>query len=185
MSTINAARKAILVNGPPASGKTSVAEGLQAHFRLPILARDAVQEALYDVIGSGDREYNRLLGRAGMEVIWRMLQHFPSDAAVIIDTWCRYPPFDWLTEGFKTAGVAQWVELFCWAKGEVLVQRYLSRIGWRHAGHPGAEFAPELIEVARKAKPTGLADSLFIDTTTSTEIGMDKIIGWVQEKLKL
>lgn len=178
-------RKAILVNGPPASGKTTIAEALAAHFRLPILARDAVQEALYDTLGTGDREYNRLLGRAGMAVIWRMLQHFPPDAIVIIDTWCRYPPFDWLTDGLKSAGITRFVEVFCWAQGDVLVQRYLSRVGLRHPGHPGQELAPELIDVAKKAKPTGLADALFVDTSQDARFSHAEIIQWVNDHLQI
>lgn len=178
-------RKAILVNGPPASGKTTIAEALSSHFHLPILARDAVQEALYDTLGTGDREYNRLLGRAGMAVIWRMLQNFPPDAAVIIDTWCRYPPFNWLTDGLKSAGIIRFVEVFCWAQGEILAQRYLSRVGLRHPGHPGKELAPELIEVAKKAKPTGLADALFVDTSVNASNSHAEIIQWVKSHLQI
>ena len=176
-------RKAILVNGPPASGKTTIAEDLAAHFHLPILARDAVQEALYDTLGTGDREYNRLLGRAGMTVIWRMLQYFPPDAAVIIDTWCRYPPYDWLTDGLRSAGIACFVEVFCWAKGDILAQRYLNRVGLRHPGHPGKELAPELIEVAKKAKPTGLTEVLVVDTSHGANISHSDIIQWVNDRL--
>jgi glucokinase len=176
-------RKAILVNGPPASGKTTVAETLADCFHLPILARDAVQEALYDTIGSGDREYNRTLGRAGMAVIWALISHFPPDAVVIIDAWCRYPPFDWMAAGFKTAGITQFVEIFCWARGEILAERYLSRVGLRHAGHPGAEFAPELIEVAHKAKPTGLGEVFYMDTSSAELVNLQQISRWVEEKL--
>jgi len=178
-------RKAILVNGPPASGKTAIAEALAAHFQLPILARDAVQEALYDTLGTGDREYNRLLGQAGMAVIWRMMQNFPPDASVIIDTWCRYPPFDWLTDGIKSAGITRLVEVFCWAQGEILAQRYLSRVGLRHPGHPGKELAPELIEVSKKAKPTGLADALIVDTSQGGNIKHEEIIQWVNDHLQI
>jgi glucokinase len=179
----NPNRKAILVNGPPASGKTTIAEGLAQYFHLPILARDAVQEALYDVIGTGDREYNRMLGRAGMAVIWSMLRHFPPDATVIIDAWCRYPPFDWLVEGFKTAGITHFVEVFCWAPGEILAKRYLSRVGQRHTGHPGKEFAAELIEVAKKAKPTGLCEMYFVDTYSQKEADINQIAEWTAHKL--
>lgn len=140
---------------------------------------------MYDAIGTGDREYNRMLGRAGMAVIWTMLRHFPPDAVVIIDTWCRYPPFDWLLEGFKTAGITRFVEVFCWAKGEILAERYLSRVGQHHPGHPGKEFAPELLEIARKAKPTGVGEALFIDTSIPGNVDLDQIIYWVQVRLEI
>lgn len=130
-----------------------MSEGAGSAFHLPILARDAVQEAPYDTLGNGSREYNRLLSRAGMAVIWRMLQHFSPDAAVIIDTWCRYPSFDWLTVGLKSAGITRFMEVFCWAQGEMLAQRYLNCVSLRHPGHPGKELARELIEVAKKPNP--------------------------------
>jgi glucokinase len=85
MESYGPQRKAILVNGPPASGKSTIAGELAAIFNVPVLARDTIQEALYDVIGTGDREYNRMLGRASMSVIWAMLKSFPFESTVIID----------------------------------------------------------------------------------------------------
>ena len=178
-------RKAIIVNGPPASGKSTVAGELAAIFNVPILARDTIQESLYDVIGAGNREYNRMLGRASMAIIWAVLKSFPFDATVIIDAWFRYPPYDWVQQGFSTAGITSFVEIWCHAPGEVLSSRYLSRVGQRHAGHPGKEFALELIDIADRANPMGIGDLFSVDTSSPDLVDIPKLASWVSEKLKI
>jgi glucokinase len=178
-------RKAIIVNGPPASGKSTIAREMARSFNLPILVRDTIQEVLYDVIGTGDREYNRMLGRAGMAVIWAVINNFPLDASVIIDTWCRYPPYDWVVQGLSTAGIDRFVEIWCHAPGEVLSSRYLSRVGVRHPGHPGKEFAVELIEIAKKAIPMGIGDLFLVDTSSPEPVDYQKIARWVSLKLEI
>jgi len=178
-------RKAILINGPPASGKSTIAGELATIFNVPILARDTIQESLYDVIGSGDREYNRMLGRAGMAVIWAVLKNFPLEATVIIDAWFRYPPYDWVVQGFSTAGITSFVEIWCHAPGEVLSSRYLSRVGQRHAGHLGKEFAAELIEIANHANSMGIGDLFSVDTSSPDLVDIPKLASWVSEKLMI
>ena len=178
-------RKAIIVNGLPASGKSTVAREMARSFNLPILARDTIQEALYDVIGTGDREYNRMLGRAGMAVIWAVINNFPLDASVIIDTWCRYPPYDWVAQGRATAGIDRFVKIWCHASGEILSSRYLSRVGVRHPGYPGKDFAVELIEIAKKTGPMGIGDLFLVDTSSPQSVDIQKMSSWVAEKLNI
>ena len=44
----------VVVTGPPASGKTSLARTLARELGLPWIGKDALKEPLYEVIGSGD-----------------------------------------------------------------------------------------------------------------------------------
>ncbi len=185
MNSLPPKRKAIIVNGPPASGKSTIAREMARSFNLPILARDTIQEVLYDVIGTGDREYNRMLGRAGMAVIWAVINNFPLNASVIIDTWCRYPPYDWVVQGLATAGIDRFVEIWCHAPGEILSSRYLSRVGVRHPGHPGKEFAVELIEIAKKAKPMGIGELFLVDTSSPEMMDYQKMASWVSQELDI
>ena len=55
----------VLVAGPPGSGKTTVSAPLAAELGLPLLAKDAIKEALMDALGRpADVEASRQLGRA-------------------------------------------------------------------------------------------------------------------------
>lgn len=45
----------ILVNGLPATGKTTLARRIATDLRLPLLAKDAIKETLFDTLGWSDR----------------------------------------------------------------------------------------------------------------------------------
>jgi tRNA uridine 5-carbamoylmethylation protein Kti12 len=47
----------VLVTGPPTSGKTTLARPLAHHLDLPLLGKDAIKEALFDTLGTGDRAW--------------------------------------------------------------------------------------------------------------------------------
>jgi glucokinase len=178
-------RKAILVNGVPASGKSTIARELAEAFHIPIVELDVIKEALFDVLGTGDRDYNRLMGRACREIIWSLIPYFPKDAALIIDIWFNFPPYDWVLEGLSKAGITRFVEVWCHAKGEELSTRYLSRVGLRHEGHPGKEYIPELLDVAARAHPINLSDVFRVDTTYPDQVDKQGITAWVAERLEI
>ena len=54
----------VVVTGPPAAGKTTVARELAARLRLPLVAKDTIKEALFDGLGTGDLAWSQRLGEA-------------------------------------------------------------------------------------------------------------------------
>jgi glucokinase len=176
-------RKAILVNGPPASGKTTIAEGLVKLLDVPLLSMDRVKEALFAVLGTGDRVYNRKLSMASMQVIWSLLVDFPPDGTVIIESWFKTPEYYKIQQNLGQAGVGQFVEVWCTAPSEVLAKRYVDRVEFRPAGHPGKEFATELVEIAQRAEPLGLGPVLTVDTGKPEEVDLSSVARWIKEEL--
>ena len=73
-------KRVALVNGVPASGKSTLARALAASTGWPVLALDTVKEALFDHLGAGDREHNRMLGRASYQAIFAAIGDFPDGA---------------------------------------------------------------------------------------------------------
>jgi predicted kinase len=59
----------IVVTGPPASGKTSVAEALAEGLELAVLSKDTFKETLYEQLGSGD-ELEDALERAALALLF-------------------------------------------------------------------------------------------------------------------
>lgn len=75
----------ILVNGVPASGKSTVAKAISQSAGWPMFALDTVKEALFAHLGTGDREHNRLFGKASYQAIFAVIGDFPHGATVVIN----------------------------------------------------------------------------------------------------
>jgi hypothetical protein len=66
---VAAFRGFVVVSGPPASGKSSLAPALAAELDLPLLAKDMIKDALVEVLDAPDLPRSRELGRAAVHVL--------------------------------------------------------------------------------------------------------------------
>lgn len=64
----------ILVTGIPAAGKSTTAEFLAEHFRLPVISKDRIKELMYDDVGFNSREEKVKLGIASMNIMYYMAE---------------------------------------------------------------------------------------------------------------
>jgi glycosyltransferase involved in cell wall biosynthesis len=55
----------VVVTGPPASGKTTLARVIARELGWPLLAKDDITETLFDALGTGDREQALAIADAG------------------------------------------------------------------------------------------------------------------------
>ena len=176
-------RRAVFVNRVPASGKSTVASAISAASGWPLLTLDTIKEAFFNVLGTGDRDYNRRLGKASYEAIFALVSDFPSGAVVVVDAWFGFQPLEILTQHIQRANLRHVAEIWCHAPPEVVSQRYLSRVGLRPAGHLGAEYAPELALLAARAQPTGLVPAIEVETTHPLELPV--LMATLRERLQL
>ncbi len=77
----------ILINGIPASGKSTVTRQLSAAFNLPQLTIDGIKEPFMACFTGIDRSFNRQLGCAAYEVIWSIVGQSPAGCIWLIDAW--------------------------------------------------------------------------------------------------
>jgi glucokinase len=171
-------RRAVLVNGIPASGKSTVSRGIAERMGWPLLALDTIKNPFLEVLDGGDREFNRTLGRASYQAIWSVVGEAPAGTIFVVDAWFGFQPRQVLEDHLQTAGVEQTAEIWCHAPGEVLAERYRARLDQRPAGHPGAAYIPELIELAKRAEP--LRRGPLFDVDTTRPIAFDAITQWLQ-----
>ena len=160
-------KRAILVNGIPASGKSTVARGLAGRLGCPLMTLDTVKDPLFDHFGIGDREHNRKLGRASYAIVFAAIGDWPDGTSAVIDAWFGFQPLHVLDRHLASAGLGPVVEVWCHAPPDVLAERYRARLETRGAGHPGADYIPELIALAARAVPTGRAPVFAVDTTAT------------------
>ena len=162
-------KRAILVNGVPASGKSTVARAISGAMSWPLLTLDTIKEAHFAFLGTGDRNYNRTLGKASYQSIFSVIGDFPDNIGVVIDAWFGFQPLDVLQGHLKRAGLEKCAEVWCHARPELIGARYLERAARRATGHLGPDYAPELVTLAASAKPTGLFPVIDVDTSKTVQ----------------
>jgi glucokinase len=171
-------KSAVLVNGVPASGKSTVARAVADATGWPLLTLDTVKEAFFARLGTGDRDYSRLLGRASYEAIFALVNDFPGGATVVVDAWFGFQPVEILARLLARAGITQAAELWCHAPADIVGARYAARLATRSAGHLGAGYVPELIDLAKRARPLGIFPVYDIDTEKAYATG--DIVAWLR-----
>jgi glucokinase len=171
----------VLVNGVPASGKSTVAALIARRLKLPVFTLDTVKEAFFDHLGVGDRDYNRLLGKASYQAIFATIAGFPDGLGAIVDAWHKFQPLEVLAAHLKLASAGPVIEVWCHAPPSVVAERYRARSAIRHKGHPPASYAEELARLAEQATPLGLGEP--IDVATDCVLDEDALLAIIQQRL--
>jgi predicted kinase len=174
----------VVVSGPPASGKTTVAVPLARALRLPLVAKDTVKEALMDSLGAEDVDRSRELGKAAFAVVFAFARsHLDSGVGLVLEANFAFGVSE--EELRPLVACSRAVLVHCWAPREMLVARYLARAGHRHPGHhdlPRLERGPTWLEPPATEPPDLGVPCLRMDTSAAWD--PEAITGWVQGQLR-
>jgi len=75
-------RTFVVVSGPPASGKSTLAGALAHELKLPLIAKDTIKDALMTVLPVPDVEASRQLGRAAIKAMLAVAAASPIGAVI-------------------------------------------------------------------------------------------------------
>jgi predicted kinase len=142
----------VVVTGPPAAGKTTVARTLAARLRLPLIAKDTIKEALFDGLGTGDLAWSQRLGEGTyLAMLGLAADSVAAGASLVLEA-------NFVRGGEFATGLAslpaRFVQVHCSAPLEILLERYGERE--RHPGHVDSE----RIGALRDAVETGRHEPL-------------------------
>lgn len=156
---------AVLVNGLPGSGKTTLAMALAAELGWPCLSRDAIKERL---AAQNPEDAGNIVGAVAMRELWREARELP--AFVAESWWFRPRDLEFALDGLELAGVRCFVEVWCETPSPLARHRFESRErGPVHAiiGDKDAKWS----EWSAGAAPLGIAPVVRVDTTRPVDIG--------------
>lgn len=159
----------VVVQGPPAAGKTTVAREIAQRLRLPLFAKDTVKEALFDGLGTGDLEWSHQLGVGTYEVLAALAEEAVAVGASVVLEGNFVRGSD--LERRLAALPARFVQIHCSAPLELLIERYRSRE--RHPGHVDGERTDRLREAVESHRHDPLdlpGETIRIDTSMPVDV---------------
>jgi predicted kinase len=168
----------VVVQGPPAAGKTTIAREIARSLRLPLIAKDTVKEALFDGLGTGDLAWSQRLGSPTFLVMLALVEEsVAAGASVVVEAnFVRGSE----VESRLAALPVRFVQVHCSAPLEVLLERYGRRE--RHPGHVDSQ----RIEALREAVESGRHDPLALPGETIPLDTSEKVaIGDVLRRIRL
>lgn len=176
----------VIVNGPPASGKTSIVEQVANSLGLPLFTKDAIKERFADALGEGAFEHASELGKASqLQLVAIATELIRAGHGVVVESFFHKgitePEFAPLIEQ------ANAVMLHVTADEDTLVKRYAERMDdpSRHGIH-NTDGTPDKL---RKLLAEGLGDPLdlgcplIVLDTTDTEYDEAAVARLIRDKL--
>ena len=169
----------VVVTGPPAAGKTTVAEALADGLRLPLIAKDPLKELLYEALGHGDVEWSKRLGRAVYPLLYHVLeQQLRAGRACVLEAnFDHAAASDTLAE-LRARRPFRALQVVCVAAPDVLLARYEARAG-RHPGHLDAQRVDDVREAIAAGRWRALdlgGETIEVDTTDWATVDMARLV---------
>ena len=176
-------QKLIIVNGPPASGKTNMAEYISRELHIPMFHKDGFKELLSDTMRVVSMQGSRRFDDPSFALLFYISKNLLSNKFSLIIEGNFRPgnDMDEFVKKIKEAGITI-VEVFCKAEGELLIERYMKRVAERHAIHMRTiplSFARQLRH--NHISPLNIGKTLEVDTSDFLKIPYKKIIRFIRE----
>jgi predicted kinase len=169
----------IAIAGPPASGKTTLAQQIAAALRMPLICRDTIKETLFEHLGRGDRAWSQRLGAAAVQGMLALGEEIlRAGASVILENTFNHERTPGELQALVEATGARLTVVYCSATPEVLAQRFNERArGERHRGHQDPDtVTPEDVASGWLWRPDYPGMTIEVDTTDLRAVSLPAIL---------
>ncbi len=173
-------REVLIITGPLAAYKSSLAKTLSQQFNIPLLCKDDIKETLFEQLSQSEASK-----RLSEKTFLMMLNNVKNHTKVILEANFKQHEYDALTKALKKQN-RSFVTLYLYGQADILYQRYKVREHTRHEAHK-AYGLMSLDQFKRSVQEHALRfydhDLLTIDTSFISYQDKDKLTSEVFDKL--
>jgi predicted kinase len=131
----------VIVAGPPAAGKTTLARHLADHFHLPVVHRDQLKTQLYNALEPQQCFPTARLAAAAHSMMYTFAEAvLRAGQSVIIEAGFLPELATQELRALEQRVAFLPFQIQCYAEGHLLVERFTARIGTRHPAHPDEDY---------------------------------------------
>lgn len=163
----------IVIQGAPASGKTTLCNSIRDALSIPILGKDDIKELLFDRLEQSDREYSKLQGIVSFNMLYAFAESFLHEGKSVIIEGAFYTEIsrENISEVLKRTN-ARHLEIYCHVDELTRRQRFANRSndGTRHSAHLDRTLPPNAMP--DKYQQLGLGECISVDTTSGIDEAM-------------
>jgi predicted kinase len=132
----------VVITGPPASGKTTLARALAGRLRVTVLSKDTFKETLYEVFGSEDEIEDRI-DAAGVRLLAAAAEdQLDSGLPVIVESNFDPDSDTELVGHLQRGHRARLAQIYCDLPDQDIVESFRER-AQSNRRHPGHRDEPE------------------------------------------
>lgn len=128
----------IVVGGPPGAGKTTIARSIADKLSLPLFAKDAIKELLFDMLGAGDVAWSRRLGQTSSQILYHCVEvELRAGRTIVVENAFHRDLAGAALRQLQERYAATCFQLYCFADLAILAARVAARAhdATRHPGH--------------------------------------------------
>jgi predicted kinase len=170
----------VVVTGPPASGKSSIAKAIAEALPAPLLAKDPIKEALFDGLGTGDATWSKKLGLATYGVLFLLVEEeVRAGRSCVLEANFDHNEASVQLSAIQLRHGYRALQIVCTASREVLLERFVERSDSRHPGHIDDERLEDVTESIDAGRWRALeleGELIEVDTTDWSTVDLDALL---------